>query len=124
MPVTSMLRTLALAGVFIFVVTGAGIAGGAERWGSQDPAVPKMPLPGLLACALGEQRSAIDVRYVNPAEKLSPCNFYYNFTPRSGSRAWRAVPFDIGFGAPNGMIALDAKALALVKVGTAPGLGG
>ena len=122
-PVTSMLRTLALAGLFIFVATGAGIAGGVERQGSQAPAGPAMDLPAMLGCALGEQRSAIDVRYVNPAQKLSPCNFHFNFTPRSGGQVWRTVPVDFGFGAPDGTIALDAKTLALAKAGSVSGLG-
>ncbi len=123
MPVTSMLRTLALAGLFIFGATGAGIAGGAEPWSSQEPADSTMPLAGLVACALGQQRSAIDVRYVNPAQKLSPCSFQFNFNPRNGGQVWHTVPVDFGFAAPDGTIALDAKTLALAKADTAPGLG-
>ena len=123
MPVTRMSKTLALTGLFLIIGVGAavaGVAGVADRWVTPAPA----PWDGLplesRTCALGERQSPIDVRYVNPAAKLSPCSFNFNFVPPNNAGNWHAVPVKFGFGRDGGgTLALDARTLALVKGGFA-----
>ena len=122
MPVTSMSKTLALAGLFLIIGVGAGVAGGTDGWGERGPA-PWYGLPlEYRACAPGERQSPIDVRYVNPATKLSPCSFNYNFVPPNSAGNWHTVPATFGFGRDGGgALALDGNTLALVKGGIAIG---
>ncbi len=118
MLVTSMSKTLALTGLFLIIGVGAGVASRADGWGERGLAPwDRLPLE-LRACALGERQSPIDVRYVNPATKLSPCSFNYNFVPPNNAGNWHTVPVKFGFGRDGGgALALDGKTLALVKAG-------
>ena len=100
--VTSILRVLAVAGAIMFAGAGAGAAGGADHRGSQGLAAwGKLP-QDLRGCALGERRSPIEVRYVNPAMKLSPCSFNYDFILRNNFDNWRTIPVSYGSGLPPG----------------------
>ena len=122
MPVTSMSKTLALTGLFLIIGVGAGAAGLADGWGERGQA-PWGGLPlEFRACALGERQTPIDVRYVNPATKLSPCSFNYNCVPPNHAGNGHTVPVKFGFGRDGGgALALDGKTLALVKAGFAIG---
>ena len=122
MPFTSMSKTLALAGLFLIIGVGAGVAGGTDGRSERGQA-PWDTLPlEFRACALGERQSPIDVRYVNPATKLSPCSFNYNFVPPNHAGNGHTVPVKFGFGRDGGgALALDGKTLALVKGGLAIG---
>ena len=105
MPVTSILRVLAVAGVITFAGVGAGAAGDGDHAGhrgSQGLATwGKLP-QDLRGCALGDRRSPIEVRYVNPAMKLSPCSFNYDFILRNSFDNWRTIPVSYGSGFPPG----------------------
>ncbi len=120
MPVTRMSKTLALTGLFLIIGVGAAVAGGAEGWGDRGQAPWDRLALEFRACALGERQSPIDVRYVNPATKLSPCSFNFNFVPPNAAGNLRTIPVTFGFG-PDGALALDGKTLALVKGGLASG---
>ena len=118
MPVTRMSKTLALTGLFLIIGVGAAVAGGAEGWGDRGQAPWDRLALEFRACALGERQTPIDVRYVNPATKLSPCSFNYNFVPPNNAGNWQTVRVAYGFGRDGGgALALDGKTLALVKAG-------
>ena len=116
MPVTSIFRMLAVASLFTFAGTGAGVAGGADHRGYQGPALWQGPAhyqgPAhwekfsleLRTCGLGERLSPIDVRYVSPLTKLSPCSFNDNFIPRKNLTDWNTIPVAYGFGGVGGKI--------------------
>ncbi len=109
MPVTSIFRMLAVASLFTFAGAGAGVAGGADHRGHQGPAHREGPAhwqgPAhwekfsleFRACGLGERLSPIDVRYVSPLTKLSPCGFNDNFIPRKNLNDWNTIPVAYGF---------------------------
>ncbi len=149
MPVTSIFRMLAVASLFMFAGAGAGVAGGADHRGHQGPAHREGPAhyqgsahwegPAhwekfsleFRTCGLGERLSPIDVRYVSPLTKLSPCSFNYNFIPRKNLTDWNTTPVAYGFGGVvggvvggvggGGAIAVDGKTRTLIETGLAPG---
>ena len=109
MPVTSIFRMLAVASLFTFAGIGTGVAGGADHLGDQGPALGQGPalVQGpphwqkfsleFRTCGLGERLSPIDVRFVNPRTKLSPCSFNDNFIPPNNRNDWNAIPVAYGF---------------------------
>ena len=104
MPVTSIFRMLAVASLFTFAGTGAGVAGGADHRGYQGPANWEKFSLEFRTCGLGERLSPIDVRYVSPLMKLSPCSFNDNFIPRKNLNDWNTIPVVYGFGGVEGKI--------------------
>lgn len=102
MPVTSIFRMLAVASLFTFAGAGAGVAGGADHRGDQGPAHYQGPAHWekfsleFRTCGLGERLSPIDVRYVSPLTKLSPCSFNYNFIPQKNLTDRNTIPVAYG----------------------------
>lgn len=110
MPVTSIFRMLAVASLFTFAGAGAGVAGGADHRVHQGSAHREGPAhyqgPAhwekfsleFRTCGLGERLSPIDVRYVSPLTKLSPCSFNDNFIPQKNLTDRNTIPVAYGFG--------------------------
>ncbi len=103
MPVTSIFRMLAVASLFTFAGIGTGVAGGADHLGDQGPSLGQGPALWqkfsleFRTCRLGERLSPINVRFVNPLTKLSPCSFNDNFIPQNYRNDWNTIPVAYGF---------------------------
>lgn len=91
-----------MASLFTFAGAGAGVAGGADHRGYQGPAYYQGPAHWekfsleFRTCGLGERLSPIDVRYVSPLTKLSPCSFNYNFIPQNNRTDWKTTQVAYG----------------------------